>query len=246
MKTIVADTCDVVFKRISDGKVLLTAEAQLASVTQSIQEEKVKGGIGNKDIAILRSEKEVSLKVRSAMFDSDWLEMVSGTTYSQETHTIHKKEEGLVVAKKLSNFEVKIKGTPKPTGKVYVFDSKGVQQVLNASDIVAGVIIVTIPNIKEGSIVTALYELEATGQSLTIDATKFPSKFRVEYHTIEYDADTNEVVNDLYWIFNGATPAGNFDYSFESGSAITPEIDFTALAPIGSNEIGKVVQVPRV
>ena len=113
MKTIVADTCDVVFKRISDGKVLLTAEAQLASVTQSITEEKVKGGIGNRDIAILRSEKEVSLKVRSAMFDSDWLEMVSGTSYKSETNMIHKKEDGLVVKKNALKFEVKIEGTPK-------------------------------------------------------------------------------------------------------------------------------------
>ena len=246
MKTVIQDTCDVVFKRLSDGKVMLTAEAQLASVTQSIQETKIKGGIGNKDIAILRSEKEVTLKVRSAMFDSDWLEMVSGTQYKSETNSIHKKEEGLVVRKNALKFEVTIKGTPKVGGKIYLFDSKGVQQVLNASAAVAGVIEVTIPKVAEGNIITALYDQDATGQTLTMDATKFPSKFMVEYHTIEYDADTNEVINDLYWIFNGATPAGNFDYSFEAGSPIAPEIDFTALAPIGSNEIGKVMEVPRI
>lgn len=245
MKTIIQDTCDVVFKRISDGKVILTAEAQLASVSQSIQEDKVKGGIGNRDIAIIRSEKEVTLSVRSAMFDSEWLEMVSGTSYKEETHTIHQKEDGLVAKKNALKFEVKIKGTPKPGGKVYAFNSKGNQKVMNASEVVAGTVDITEIVEKEGEIVTVLYEQDATGQTLTLDTTKFPSKFMVEYHTIQYDADTNEVVNDLYWIFDGATPAGNFDYSFESGNAIAPEIEFTALAPLGSSVVGRVVEVPR-
>lgn len=248
MKTIIADTCDVVFKRLSDGKVILTAEAQLASVTQSIEEERVKGGIGNRDIAILRSEKEVELQVRSAVFDSDWLEMVSGTSYEEETNTIHKKEDGLiVVAGDPDALEVKMEGTPKVGGKVYLFDSKGVQQVLEESELVDGTITLgtEFPDAKVGDIMTALYELDVTGQSLTLDATKFPSNFRVEYSTVEYDIDTNEIINDLYWIFNSATPGGDFDYSFENGQAITPEVSFTALAPIGSSEIGKVMEVPR-
>lgn len=245
MKTIIQDTCDVVFKRRSDGKAMLTAEAQLASVSQTIQEEKIKGGIGNRDIAVLRSDKEVTLSVRSAMFDSEWLEMVSGTSYNEETHTIHQKEDGISVTKNASKFEAKIKGEPKSTGTVYVFNSKGEQLVLNATSITGGVIDVTELGVKEGDIVTVLYEQDATGQTLTIDTTAFPSKFMVEYHTIQYDADTNEVVNDLYWIFDGATPAGNFDYSFENGSAISPEIEFTAIAPLGSSTVGRVMEVPR-
>lgn len=245
MKTIIQDTCDVVFKRISDGKVILTAEAQLASVSQSIQEDKVKGGIGNRDIAIIRSEKEVTLSVRSAMFDSEWLEMVSGTSYEQETHTIHKKEDGLVVKTNALKREVEIVGVPRVGGKVYAFNSKGEQKVMNSSAVVDKTVDVTDITEKEGEIVTVLYEQDATGQTLTIDTTAFPSKFMVEYHTIQYDADTNEVVNDLYWIFDGATPAGNFDYSFESGSAIAPEVEFTALAPLGSSRIGRVMEVPR-
>jgi hypothetical protein len=95
LKTIINDTCDVVFKRVSDNAVVFTAEAQLASVTQSITETPIRGGLGNPVIANLKSDKTVDLKVRNAVWDTKWLETVNGTTFSNETATVYKKETDL-------------------------------------------------------------------------------------------------------------------------------------------------------
>lgn len=96
MKTIINDTCDVVFKRVSDSEVVFTGEAQLASVSQSITETPIKGGLGNPVIANLKSDKVVDLKVRNAVWNTEWLETVNGTTFSNETATVYKKETDLV------------------------------------------------------------------------------------------------------------------------------------------------------
>lgn len=96
MKTIINDTCDVVLKRVSDSAVVFIGEAQLASVAQKITETPIKGGIGNPVIANLKSDKEVDLVVRNAVWDTKWLEAVNGTTFSNETATVYKKEVDLV------------------------------------------------------------------------------------------------------------------------------------------------------
>jgi hypothetical protein len=70
MKLLVMDTADVVMKRKSDGHVFITAEAQLTSISQSLGiNEKIYGGIGNKPLAIMKGQKEVTSTLRNAFYD---------------------------------------------------------------------------------------------------------------------------------------------------------------------------------
>lgn len=236
MRTIINDTCEVLFKRKRDGKVVFTADAQLASLSQSVTEEKIKGGIGNRTIALLRSEKEIELQVRNATFDLEWLEMTQGVEVEDDTVTVYKKEETTIDATNMAP----ITGTVVNGGDVQVLSEKGVnlEATYDGSDI-------TVAGAAEGDKVAVLYQTEVTGKSISFDSEKFAENYHVEYRTIEYDADTNKVVNDLFFIFNNVTPSGQFDMSFENGSAITPELNFTALNEGQSSEIGKVVEVPR-
>jgi len=96
MKTIINDTCDVIFRRVSDGVLVFTGEAQLASVAQKITETPIRGGISNPIIANLKSDKEIDLKVRNAVWNTQWLETVNGVSFANGTATVYKKENGLV------------------------------------------------------------------------------------------------------------------------------------------------------
>lgn len=244
MKTIVNDTADVVFKRKSDGHIIFTAESQLASISQSVSEEKIKGGIGNKDIAVIRSEKEIELTVRNGVFDREWLAMSQGVAWVNGTATIYHKEENTIVNNTTtSTLEVTLTKTVSTGGDVRLYNTEGTELEITVS---GSVVTVTDVTASAGDKVIAVYQIDVTGDTLQIQSDTFSEAYEVEYHTIEYSPETNRVVKDLYFQFDSVTPSDNFDLSFESGSAITPELNFTAKPSIGSNLIGKVVEVPRV
>lgn len=243
MKTIINDTCDVIMTRISDSKIVFIGESQLASFSQKVKEDKIYGSIGNKVVAILSSEKTVDLKVRNAVFDSDYLEIVLGNSFKAKTGLIFKKEENLTLdATKLF---VTIAGTPKTGGIMKLIAPNGnsktatfattkltAESAFAATDGLTGY--------------TALYQVEAAdANTLSIDSAVFSEKYKVEYHTIEYNVLTNAIVNDLYFQFDSVLPSGNFDLSFENGKPQTPELDLMALCPLGSSEIGRIIEIPR-
>ena len=244
MKTIISDTCDVVFKRISDSKIIFTGEAQLASLSQKIKEEKVKGGIGNRDIAVLRSDKEIELKIRNAVFDSEWMEMVAGASYASATNTIIKTQKNCVCKTGTPNY-VEISEAPKTAGIIKIIAGDGEQ--FSGTYQAGTPKKIEFPTSKGvlGDLYTIVYEFDVTGNTLEIDATKFAEKYYVEYMTVQYDIDTNTISSDIYLVFNSVVPNSSFDLSFENGKAQTPEITLTALAPSGSNIIGKIIEVAR-
>lgn len=237
MKTLINDTCDVVFTRKSDGKLLITAEAQLASISQQVQEDKLKGGIGNKTISLLRSDKEITLKVRNALFDLEWLAMTQGVQVTSGTATVNKREDDLIVA----SGKVTITGTPVGTD-VTIINADGDSE---STTVATKSVTVPVDFANDGEKISVMYSTSVTGNKLSLDAKKFSEQFSVEYHTIEYNPATNAVVNDLYIQFDSVLPSGAFELSFENGNALTPELDFTALTSGASSELGRVIEVPR-
>lgn len=242
MKALINDTADVVFKRKSDNKVIFTAEAQLASISQQIQEEKLKGGIGNKTIALLRSDKEITLKVKNALFDLDWLSMTQGVAVQASgTATVYAKEDNLAVSGS-GSLTATMTGTPVGTA-VTIINAKGDTQSTTVA-----VKAITVPNgfAVAGDKISVLYQTSVTGNVLSLDSKKFSEQYYVEYHTIEYDPSTNTVSADLYIQFDSVLPSGQFDLQFENGNALSPELDFTVLTPASASEMGRVIEVKRV
>lgn len=241
MKTLINDTCEVIFKRKSDGKLVFTAESQLASISQQITEEKLKGSIGNKVISLIRSDKEISLKVKNALFDLDFLAMTQGVSVqSNGTATVYTKEENLSVTGS-GSLTATIIGTPVGTS-VTVINAKGDSQTTTVATKV-----VSIPNgfAVAGDKVTVVYPQSVTGNVLSLDSKKFSEQYSCEYHTIEYNPSDNTVIADLYIQFDSVLPSGQFDLSFENGNALTPELDFTVLTPVTSSEMGRIIEVKR-
>lgn len=242
MRTLINDTANVVFKRKSDGHVIFTAEAQLASISQSISEEKLKGGIGNRQLGLIRSDKEVTLQVRNALFDFEWLSVSQGVAVQENgAATVWKREDSLLVADNGGTLEVTIKGTP-VGNTVRVINAAGeTEESTETTKKVAIPVGVAV----EGDRVSVAYQEEVTGNVLTMDAQKFSEAYEVEYSTIEYDPESSQVVADLYIQFDHVIPSGSFEMSLENGSALSPELSFEAMTTGSSTEIGRFIEVAR-
>ena len=96
MKSIIHDVADVTMLRLSDNKVIFTGEAQLTSLSQKVDTQDIRGGIGSRLIFVSRSGKNITLTVRNAIWDSDYLEIISGLSYNTETNSVFKREKNLL------------------------------------------------------------------------------------------------------------------------------------------------------
>lgn len=238
---VINDTADVIWKRKSDGHLVFTTEAQLASISQAVSEERLFGGIGNKTVAILSTEKTVDLTVRNSLWDLEYLSMTQGVAIESDGTATVKKQEKLTVKDNSGTLELEVTGTP--IGDVTVFDVDGTQE---SATPVTGVVEVPITfTAIEGDELDVIYNEEVTGGIVTFDSETFSEKYEVEYRTIAYDPSTMEVTQDIYIQFDEVKPSGNFEMSFENGTALTPELNFMVTTPLGKTEMGRVIKVAR-
>jgi hypothetical protein len=242
-KLLISDTADAVIKRKSDGHVFASAETQLASISSSLGiNEKIFGGIGNKPLSIMRGQKEVTSALRNAFYDKEFLSMTQGVAVEEDgSATVYKREDGLTVTDDAGALGVTITGTPVGT-TVYLRNEAGeVEEATVATSLVS------VPEgfAEAGDLVSVTYQETVTGDIVTLDSEKFAEAHVIEYHTIAYDPATNQVVKDIYIQLDHVIPSGDFELSFENGSAIAPEINFEALAAPNSTEIGRIVEVSR-
>lgn len=83
-----------------------------------------------------------------------------------------------------------------------------------------------------------------TGDVLEFKADSFPKNHFVQLKTIVYDPDTNEIVADLFFVFEKALPDGALAEAFSSANK-TSEINFSTMVDSDGN-YGKCIVVPRV
>ncbi|MCY8467233.1 hypothetical protein P8917_10960 [Bacillus atrophaeus] len=233
-KTVIHDVCNVVMKRKSDGKVIATAEAQTTSLSQSIQEDYLKGGWGNKNLFQMKSDKNITGAIKNAFFSLDWLAMQQGVKVENGTVQVW-EDETLTVE---SDGKVTLSKTPVDT---ISFENSEGESYLMETETTEGQLPTTFA--KEGAKVKARYKIDAEGEIVEIKADTFSEAYEMEYHTLEYDPETETIHSDLYIQFDKISPSGEAELNFEAGNAITPEIKFTALAV--DNSLGRFIRVKR-
>ena len=242
MKLLISDTADVVVKRKSDGHLFISAETQMTSLSQSLGiNEKIFGGIGNKPLAIMKGQKEITNTFRNAFYDKNLLAITQGVAVEAGTGEVYKREDGLAVVKNESVLEVTITGAP-IGNTVYARNAAGeTEEAAVATNKVA------IPEgfAVEGELVSVTYKEEVTGDIIALDSEKFGEAFEIEYHTIAYDPATNQVVKDIYIQLDHAVPSGEMELSLENGTAIAPEVTFDCLTPPNAKEMGRILEVTR-
>lgn len=241
---LISDTADVIVKRKSDGRIFISAETQLASIATSLGiDEKIFGGIGNKPLAVIKGQKEVTSTLRNAFYDSEYLAMTQGVSVEEDgSASVYHREDALRVSDNAGELEVQITGTP-IENTVYVRNEQG--ETVSAA-ITEKVVTVPIGHAKAGNVVSVTYKKDVVGDIVQLDAEKFAEAYEMEYRTIGYDRKTNKVVKDIYIQLDHVIPSGEFELSFENGSAIAPEISFDAMAAPNQTQIGRVIEVDRV
>lgn len=253
-KIVVQDTADVIFTDLISGKVILNAEAQLAQITGAVSEEDLYGGIGNKKLYKLRSQKDINLSIRSAFASLDYWSMIQGVEVDDEGKATVTKSEYIKVtggtdfSTDPTDIELVIPNVPSTLVDAIVVDKNGEQSPFTVAYDTAtlkGVIALPSSDFAVGELVQVFYQEEITGNSVKIDSEKFSNKWKVEFRTISYDPDTAKVYSDIYFIFHEVIPSGEFDISLENGSVYTPEISFSVMTPKGSNELGEIIEVVR-
>ena len=243
MKLLVIDTADVVMKRKSDGHIFVTAEAQLTSISQSLGiNEKIYGGIGNKALAIMKGQKEVTSTLRNALYDQNLLALTQGVSITEGGKaTTYNTEKGLKVVDNAGTLEVTIQGTPLDA-TAHVRNTKG---EMEDATIASNKVIIPTGFATENELVSVTYQQEVTGDILELDSEKFAEAFSIEYKTIAYDADTNKVVKDIYIQLDHVVPQDALELSLENGTPIAPEINFDCLTAPNSTAIGRIIEVDR-
>jgi len=233
---IVQDACETYAKSLgTDGKVYFLGLTSATDIDQTIKQTELKGGIGNGTIAMIQSDKAIKFKVTTAVHSDSFYEMQSGTVAANGTYTVQKTDTDVLTGGSLT-----ITGTPVGTTAI-VIDAHGKQ--------FAGTIAVkevTITGGVEGAKYTILYGESVTGDVLDLRTDKFPNNYYTELHTIAYDADSNAVVADIYWVFDKALPDGALSAKLAAGTNATDEINFTAQLPANTKSYGKYIVVPRV
>lgn len=237
MSLIIQDTAEILISNIETGKVVMMAEAQVAGIEQSVSEEVIRGGIGNKSIFMLRSDKEMTLNMTSATFDMDYLALTQGVEIQEAgTVTVTRSFSGVVGAD----------GITIPNATVTSALVRSIDGDQEEATVLAGKVTIPVGLAAEGEKVTVFYKEEVVGRTVELDAAKFSEKYKVEYRTIAYSVDTAKVHSDIFFVFDEAVPSGNFSLSLESGAAYAPELTFTVMAPTNSTKLGEMVEVKRV
>ncbi len=234
MPLYIQDTADVTLKRKSDGFTIATGTTQSASISQTVEEEAIKGGIGNGTLYTIKSGKEIEISVTDATFSTNWLAATQGVKVLEDQ-----------TVKVLQTDRVEVEAGGKVTlkdsaysGSVVVSDKEGKNFTGEAT---AGEL--TVPDLEVGSTVAAVYEKDVTGQTIPMRSDKFAEKYKAQLFTYAYDMETEAIVKDVYILFENVTPSSEFEMGFEAGSAFTPEMTLKASLDTKTREMGNFVFV---
>lgn len=236
-RLVIADTCDVTLESLADGKVIMSAEAQLASISQTVDEQEIRGGIGAGLIGSISSQKTIEATFRDALFSLDYVSIASGTGLEEAEADFLVQTKGKVEGETITISD-------KETTKGIVTTADNLQMQV---DIEGGVLSVdketVAPGAEDGDEVSVAIIKTAKGTGVKIRADKFPEKYRLTYRTIAYDPVTMEHVNDIIIQFYEVKAAGDFDLGFEMSTPIAPELSFQVTKPVGCQELGQILAV---
>lgn len=108
---------------------------------------------------------------------------------------------------------------------------------------------IEIQNIEEteDGLVTAT-STKVKGDAIEFISGSIPKNAQLQLKTVAYDPDTNDIVADIFYIFDKVSPSGEFTHSFGMGTNNVQEISFKALVPKGKKSYGRyaIVPIPHV
>lgn len=205
-------------------------------ITQSVETEKLKAGIGNNTWAILKNSKDMNVSVAYAAASDDLMMLQTGGAFANKTVIVAMKETVTYEAAGAT-----ITGTPKGTAVTVINAVTGASY---AGTYATGKVTVATTPPANGTLVHVIYDKELTSQEvLTFKGDEFPKNVELHLHGIA--KKDGVVVADIYYVFFNAAIAGNFTKSFQNGAPDPETVEFELAAKAGTSEYGFYTVVAR-
>lgn len=205
-------------------------------ITQSVETEKLKAGIGNNTWAIMKNTKDMNVSVAYAAASDDLMMLQTGGAFENKTV--------LVAVKETVEYEAAgatITGTPKGISVTVVDPVLG--ETFEGEFATGKVTVATTPP-ATGTMVHVIYEKELTSQEvLTFRGDEFPKNVELHLHGIA--KKDGVVVADIYYVFFNAGITGNFTKSFQNGAPDPETVEFELATKTGTSDYGFYTVVAR-
>lgn len=241
---VIHDTCEVIITDLVTNDVISIGYAQTAGLEQTLTEDELRGGIGNKLAYMIRSAKDITLNITSATFKPEFLALFSGDKIQTFTEKVTRVTY-LKVEDNAGQKEIKI---PTRLTALNLTDVRieDVDMKQHSLPVVAGAVDVSTLTAVAGDELEVYYQEEVTGKGVAFKTNKFPNKFKVEYRTVAYDRELANIAENLHFIFPEAIPSGAFNLALQNGEPYIPEFSFRVTAPKGCSTLGKTFSTPYV
>jgi len=235
----VQDTADV-FYHFANGDTRYFGCMNTANLEKTVDTEDIRCGIGFGLASIMYSNPDMTLTFTPAFWNDFFIEDATGDTFtSGESVNVWDYEQGNAVLD-TTDATVAITGTP-VDDIVKVQDSKGkfypATYTTSTVTIAGGAALA-------GQVVTVSYKKAVTGDVLEFRTDNYPKVHGITLRTIAYDPDTNEIVSDLYFVFDRVLGDGALSLGLAGATNSITEISARVL-PTNGNLFGKYIVVDR-
>lgn len=205
-------------------------------ITQSVETEKLKAGIGNNTWAIMKNSKDMNVSVAYAAASDELMMLQTGGAFQARTVQVAVKETVVYEAAGAT-----IEGTPKVSTVTVIDPATGEAFV---GEFATGKVTVAVTPPVTGTLVHVIYEKELASQEILVfDGEEFPKNVELHLHGIA--KKDGVVVADFYYVFFNAGITGNFTKSFANGAPDPETIEFELATKAGTSEYGFYTVVER-
>jgi hypothetical protein len=209
-------------------------------LTQKISTNTIlKSRIGDLPTALIQGGKEMDFTVTPVMYTESNMAMSAGSDVINGETTVNGWEDVVITGGKGTLKATPTVGTTSVTG----FNSKGVQSLVT---LVGQAVTVTTNVPADGNSIKVMYPMTVTGNILDLNAANMPKAFRIYYHNVFFDPDTNATYAQLYITFNKGVSDGAIALSLSSSKEAALPVKFTLLTLASSTSFGTYVTVPEL
>lgn len=228
----IQDVSEVLIRDKKTKEILAIGCASSTGLSISETVTPIRGGIGAPICYQIKSEKNIDLEITSNTIMAPMFDMMTGGTTEQDVTSEVQSVGYVKVADNAGTLEVTLPADLTTVNSIVLEDITGVQ-----SDVLVTGGVAEVPvsfKAKDGDELTYYYMKTIKGSKFTLDAAKFANAVEITYRTVCYDAATESVYSDMWWVFPNVSSTGTFDLSMSAGEAVIPVLGFTAKAEQGT------------
>ena len=250
--SLIADVFDVSLIDAS-GNIYASTTLSSADIDIRCDSKEIRAGRGDALISILRSNRQVDIRLAEVTFKWDFIKLqlgTTGTTASTVARATSKWYECVDLDGEGTGTAIGFSLDEKPLASssgLKIFSSAGTE-VKAASGYTISDKTVTIVDGVIGDryeVRGYKYNTAATAETVLIDNISFPDDVICVLETLEVSEEGETPLSRIQYIFDKAVPDGNLTISTkkEKDASVT-NFNLKALKPTNSNNIGRVIKIP--